>query len=189
MRISTVLPKKVIVLLRMIGVLWIISRLSDIAATFTQHSIHRQFSNRLNKATNPMSLTMIDALFSEPTKTKILPKVDEVFDKNGKKFVAGGVVRVSVSGLQQYQIPPKGLGHFDSNKVFVPDTSIDKTRKKCFALPVGIRGVVAKIYNVDEVSANFPVQVKFEVGKYLEEGYDPPTNFIMHFMSHEIECV
>lgn len=188
MRHITSPPMKDIMFLRVIVAFWIISCCCQIKA-FTQRSIHGKFSYRIRKATSPIALNVIDALFSEPVKTKILPTVYEVSDKNGKKFVVGGVVRVSSSGLLQYQISPKGAGHYDSNKVFVPDVSSDKTQKKYFALPVGLRGVVAKIYNEDDVSANFPVQVKFEVGKHIEEGYDPPSTFTMHFMSHEIECV
>lgn len=130
-----------------------------------------------------------DALFSEPAKTTIKQLPDEVFDSNGKKFEVGSVVRVSVEGLKQYQIPPKGFGYFDSKKNFIPDESTDKSVKKALLLPVGLRGIVTKVYNVDVVSANFPVQAKFEKGKYTDEGYDPPCQFIMHFMPDEIECV
>jgi hypothetical protein len=131
---------------------------------------------------------MIDALFSEPVKT-FVSKPDEIVDNNGKTFVVGSVVRVSVDGIKQYQIPPKGIGSFDSQKQFVKDESTDKSVKKFLALPVGLRGTVTKVYNIDDVSANFPVQVKFESGKHTDEGFDPPSTFSMHFVPHEIECV
>jgi hypothetical protein len=147
-------------------------------STCRQHSIVSQ-----------SSLSMIGgALFSEPVKT-LVSKTDEVFDKNGKRIVVGDVVRITVDGLKQFQIPTKGFGSFDSQKNFVKDESTDKSIKKYFALPIGLRGVVIKVYNIDEVSANFPVQVRFESGKHIEEGYDPPSPFTMHFMTNEIECL
>ena len=132
---------------------------------------------------------MLDALFSEPVKTTIATKPEEIFDANGKKFTIGTVVRVSKDGLKQFQIGPKALGSYDANKKFVQDKSDDKSIKKCFALPIGLRGIVTKIYDLDVVSANYPIQVKFESGKYVDEGYDPPAMFLMHFQPDEVQCV
>lgn len=103
-------------------------------------------------------------------------------DANGKEFKVGSLVRVAKEGLKAFQVPPKGLGYFDADKSFVAATS------KYLVVPVGLRGLVTKVYDVDEVSANFPIQVKFEPGAYVDEGYDPPLQFLMHFTPEEVEC-
>jgi len=110
-------------------------------------------------------------------------------DKNGKDFVVGAIVRVTVENLKAFQVPPKGFGTFDENKNFVPASDTVERGKKNLAVPVGLRGVVNKVYDVDEVSANWPIQVKFMPSKNADEGYDPPVAFLMHFEPHEVECV
>jgi hypothetical protein len=107
-------------------------------------------------------------------------------DRNGKEFRVGGIVRVTESGLKAYQVVPKARGSYDaSTKAFVPDANA-----KYLVLPVGLRGAVTKVYDVEEISANFPIQVRFAPGENSdEEGYDPPVAFLMHFLPDEIECV
>ena len=114
---------------------------------------------------------------------------DNVQDPNGKEFTAGAVVRVCVEGLKTFQISPKGLGYYDDDKNFVLETVEPETEKGSLKLPVGLRGTITKVYDDREISANYPVQVKFEPGVNTEEGYDPPVVFAMHFMAHELECV
>ena len=110
-------------------------------------------------------------------------------DPNGKEYTVGATVRVGVEGLKFFQIPPKGAGHYDDNKNFVQQREEPENEKKSLKLPVGMRGTVTKVYDEREISANLPIQVKFEPGKNTEEGYDPPVAFVMHFMAHELECV
>ena len=117
------------------------------------------------------------------------PSVVTLQDKNGKTIQVGVVVRVAVEGLKAYQVPIKGQGSFSAAKEFVPAAENSPRGTKNLLLPVGIRGVVSKVYDYDDISANFPVQVKFLPGKNTEEGYDPPVAFIMHFLTDEIECV
>jgi hypothetical protein len=104
-----------------------------------------------------------------------------VVDANGKEFVTGGVIRIASDGLKAYQVPLKGRGRFDGGKFMEHD-------KPYMSLPVGLRGVVTKVYDVDEVSANFPVQVKFSPGENVDK-VDTPIQFIMHFLPTEIEVV
>ena len=110
-------------------------------------------------------------------------------DKNGKKIAVGSVVRVAVENMKAYQVPAKGQGKFNENKEFVPLEDNTERGTRNLVLPVGMRGVVTKVYDVDDISANFPIQVKFIPGQNNEEGYDPPVAFLMHFDSHEVECV
>ena len=105
-----------------------------------------------------------------------------VVDSNGRTFEIGGVARIAVANLKAFQVPPKGQGSFNDQKEFVPG-------KKFLDLPVGLRGTVSKVYDVDEVSANHPVQVKFVPGTHTDEGYDPPVAFLMHFSPEEVEVV
>lgn len=144
----------------------------------------RSFANR--------QTSFADSFFVDGTqKQEKTTDIEPVLDAKGNTVTVGAVVRVAVNGLEAYQILPKAKGSFNENKEFVPDTD-DDTRpvgRKCLLLPVGMCGVVTKVFNVDEVSANFPIQVKFQPGSYTEEGYDPPAAFLMHFDNNEVELV
>jgi hypothetical protein len=112
-------------------------------------------------------------------------------DSKGNDLKTGSVVMVTAEGLKAHQVSTKGHGTFvDGN--FVPtidDDGLPKGRRY-FELPVGICGAVTKVYDVDDISANFPIQVKFQPGKYNEEtGFDPPVAFLMHFSISEVELV
>lgn len=126
-----------------------------------------------------------------PVKEEKKPEVEKQLDSNEKEFVVGGIVRVVVDGLKAYQISPAGYGSFNEDKEFVKVEKDDSTPRsvKNFALPVGLRGVIKKVYDTNDISANFPVQVKFVKGETTEEGYAAPANFFMHFDSHEVEVV
>jgi hypothetical protein len=114
----------------------------------------------------------------------------KVLDAKGKEVKIGAIARVCVEGLQAFQISSKGRGRFDDDKNFVPDTDGDTPLGlKYLAIPVGMRGTVNKIYIEHEVSANFPIRLKFESGKNTEEGYDTPQAFLMHFESSEVEII
>jgi len=110
-------------------------------------------------------------------------------DKNGKMIAVGSIIRVAVENLKAYQVPGKGQGSFNENKEFVPATKGGARSSKNLVLPVGLRGVVTKVYYSDDVSANFPIQVKFSPGQNNDEGYDSPVPFLMHFCSEEVEGV
>ena len=115
----------------------------------------------------------------------------QVKDRNGKFIEVGSVVRVAVEGLKAYQVPQKAWGIFNDDKEFVPAPEDAPSSLKNLLLPIGIRGVVTKLYDNDSISANFPIQVKLapsDKGGDTEEGYDPPVFFTMHFGPQEIEC-
>jgi hypothetical protein len=107
-----------------------------------------------------------------------------VHDDSGREYTVGAVVRVAKEGLKAFQVRPDAKGTFNDKKEFVPDKKL-----KYLVLPVGMRGTVTKVYNINEISANLPVQVKFDPGENNDEGYDPPAPFIMHFEGSELECV
>jgi hypothetical protein len=110
-------------------------------------------------------------------------------DKNGKELTVGSVVQISVPDLKAFQVQSKGFGHFEDG-TFVP-LVVDNTTPRAFknlVLPVGMRGIVTKVYDPDgAVSVNLPVQVKFVPGAY--PGLNPPVPFLMHFETNEIETV
>lgn len=138
---------------------------------------------------------MLDDLFVDSGETLRagdfhVPGADgNVLDRNGKEFSVGAVVRVCVEGTKTFQIPSKGCGVFDENKNFVPQSEEPDFERRSLVLPVGLRGIVSKVYDDRTISANYPIQVKFETGGNTEEGYDVPVTFTMHFMAHELECV
>jgi hypothetical protein len=109
-------------------------------------------------------------------------------DANGKVISVGIIVRVAKEGLKACQVPLKGKGSFDSDKKFVPMPKDSPRGLRSLKIPVGIRGVVTKVYDERQIGANFPVQVKFVPGENIEEGYDSPVPFLMHFLANEIEC-
>lgn len=111
-----------------------------------------------------------------------------VQDRNGNEFTVGAVVRVCVEGLKTFQISPKGLGYYDDDKNFVLETVEPEKEKGSLKLPVGLQGTVTKVYGEGDISANYSIQVKFEPGVNTGEGFDPPVVFLMHFMTHELEC-
>jgi len=112
---------------------------------------------------------------------------EPVLDNNGNEFLVGSTVRVVEPGLKAFQVSSKGQGSFDEgSKEFIPSSS--PSVGGFLLLPPGLCGVVTKIYNVDEISANFPVQVKFAPGSNEGE-YDTPVPFLMHFQTNEIEVI
>jgi hypothetical protein len=107
-------------------------------------------------------------------------------DKMGNDVKVGSVVKVAKEGMKAYQVNPKGYGSFVNGK-FVQAPEDGDRGSKSLVLPMGMAGVVAKLYDIDDISANLPIQVKFEPGKHNEEDTDPPVAFLMHFKSDEIE--
>jgi hypothetical protein len=107
--------------------------------------------------------------------------VNTVVDANGKEYVVGCVIRIAADDLKAYQVPPKGRGRFEGGKFVGHD-------EPYMSLPAGLRGVVTKVYDIEEVSANFPIQVKFVPGEHVDKA-DTPIQFIMHFLPDEIEVV
>lgn len=110
-------------------------------------------------------------------------------DSKGNDLKVGSIVRVVATGLKAYQVSAKAHGSFIDGK-FVPAPEGPTPRgKRNLELPVGIQGVVSKLYNDEDVAANCPIQVKFAPGKYNEKAFDPPITFLMHFTASEVEAV
>lgn len=112
-------------------------------------------------------------------------------DKEGNAIRKGSVVKVIASGLSAYQVPPKGYGSFTEKGQFVALSPTDsgERRNKCLKLPIGLTGIVTKVYDEQEISSNLPIQVKFEPGAFPNADFDPPVPFLMHFAAKEVECV
>jgi hypothetical protein len=110
-------------------------------------------------------------------------------NKNGEELTVGCVVQISVPDLRAFQVPSKGYGHFEDG-TFVPLVIESSTPRasKSLVLPVGMRGIVTKVYDPDgTLSVNLPVQVKFVPDAY--PGANPPISFLMHFETNEIEKI
>ena len=123
-----------------------------------------------------------------PFAEEIAAEASILKDKGGNVFEVGGVVRVASEKLKAYQVPVDGHGSFNDDKQFVKAPEDGPRASKNLVLPVGFRGVITKIYDTSDISANFPIQVKFTPGENVDEGFDPPVPFIMHFSPREIEC-
>lgn len=108
-------------------------------------------------------------------------------DSQGKEIVEGSTVQVSAAGLQAFHVNKKAHGSFNDEGQFVPTVDAKKRKDKALILPIGMRGVVTRIYDIDEISSNLPVRVVFEPND--DEKWSPPLKFIMHFDTNEIECV
>lgn len=104
-------------------------------------------------------------------------------DCNDNPIKVGSTVKVVAKGLQAHQVPAKAYGSYDSDGNFVPSDTA-----KTLELPVGLMGRVTKLYNNEEVSANYPIQVKFEVSENEQE-LNPPVPFVMHFVPKEVELI
>lgn len=112
-------------------------------------------------------------------------------DSQGNEILVGTVVQIVVPGLKAYHVKGKGFGLFEHGS-FVPLEISESTggRAKYLLLPVGMRGVVTKVFDVEgAVSSNLPVQVKFVPGEHVVEGLDPPVLLSMHFDPSEIVAV
>mmetsp|Transcript_13741 Transcript_13741/g.19814 ORF Transcript_13741/g.19814 Transcript_13741/m.19814 type:complete len:179 (-) Transcript_13741:1059-1595(-) len=117
-------------------------------------------------------------------------KLPGVQDAGGKEVSVGAVVRVAVEGLKAYHVNKKAWGSFDAEtKELVPNPADGPRITKCLTLPVGMCGEVVQVYDVDKVSANCPILVRFAPGVHVGDGIDPPLRFNMHFDSFEVEIV
>jgi hypothetical protein len=103
-------------------------------------------------------------------------------DVNDNVITVGCVVKVIAENLKAYHVPPGGYGKFQGGK-FHPDPL-----QKFMAIPVGLKGVVTKVYNVQDISAQTPIQVKFEPNDDDDE-IQSPMVFQMHFHTYEVQVV
>jgi len=105
-------------------------------------------------------------------------------DSNGNEIIIGCVIRVKVN-LKAFHLSAKGRGSFDlETKEFMQDKST-----KYLSIPPGLRGIATRVYDKNDSEANKPILVKFTPGENVEEGFDSPVTFSMHFESKEVERV
>lgn len=104
-------------------------------------------------------------------------------DANDKSICVGNTVRVAVANLKAHQVPPKAYGTFDTES---GEFLFSKTQKY-LTIPVGLMGLVTKVYDNLHVSANYQIQVKFKPSE--GEKYNVPVPFLMHFDPNEVEVV
>jgi len=112
-----------------------------------------------------------------------------IMDKNDNPIRVGSTIQVTAPNLKAYQVPPKGYGTFDEDGTFVPAPNDGDRTSKSLQIPIGLTGVVTKLYNEAEISANFQIQVKFVPGAFPEANYDLPVSFLMHFAPREVETM
>mmetsp|Transcript_23002 Transcript_23002/g.35476 ORF Transcript_23002/g.35476 Transcript_23002/m.35476 type:complete len:189 (+) Transcript_23002:136-702(+) len=146
------------------------------------------FSTTATKTTDSLHISkrFSVALSSATEATVEAPKL---YDPNGKEFVEGSVVRV-IKSLKAYHVPPKLFGGFDEvTKVFIPGPEVGNRGSKCLVVPVGMRGRVIRVYDVEDLGPAHPVVVIFEPGENADEGYETPLQFKMHFDTFELEVV
>jgi hypothetical protein len=163
------------------------SRLSPASSVINRLSGDRQ--SQIDRTLKPPYTQSCLSAEASPVGTSFGSEADDEDAKKDNPFTVGAVVRVAAEGIKAYQVKPQGFGKFDENKNFVPATKGGPRGTKNLLIPVGMRGVVTKAYNVDDISANFPIQVKFTPGENVDEGYDPPVPLLMHLLPEELELV
>jgi hypothetical protein len=112
---------------------------------------------------------------------------DTVFihqDKNGKDILVDSLVRVAAANLKAFHVNKSGFGSYNDKKEFVQSTEFSY-----LLLPKGLCGRVIRVYDENVIGANLPILIKFTPGDNIEEGYDAPAPFTMHFLPDEVECV
>eukprot|EP00591_Stephanopyxis_turris_P004502 CAMPEP_0195524276 /NCGR_PEP_ID=MMETSP0794_2-20130614/23996_1 /TAXON_ID=515487 /ORGANISM="Stephanopyxis turris, Strain CCMP 815" /LENGTH=136 /DNA_ID=CAMNT_0040654457 /DNA_START=305 /DNA_END=715 /DNA_ORIENTATION=+ len=134
-----------------------------------------------------MTASIVDAADTVDT-DKGTPDAAKLFDAKGNELVVGSVVQV-MTPLKAFHVTKKGYGMFDENKVFVHAGENSDRGSSCLSIPVGMCGVVTRVYDTDNLDACQPVLVKFVPGENTGNGYDPPVRFTMHFTSTEVELV
>jgi hypothetical protein len=108
-------------------------------------------------------------------------------DQNGRELIPGCIVRL-VKPMKAFHVQKSGK--ILENKVFVPSPDNEPPGTRCLELPLGLRGLVSQVYDVNNHDASQPIVVKFSPGLYCgEEGFDTPVSFTMHFESSEVEVV
>lgn len=132
------------------------------------------------------AFTLVSSSLRRHTCTQ-LAGASSLEDSEGNELKVGSIIKVAVEGLKAFQVNKKGFGSFVDGE-FSPNQDASERRDKHLELPVGLRGIVTKLYDVDEISSNLPIQAKFEPGKHDSEP-DPPVTFLMHFSPNEVEAV
>jgi len=155
------------------------------------HPIHRDVSLTAEYQSNPTfkimrsSLGMSDASDESTTPSKLM-------DMNNVEFTQGCTVQTTKE-IKAFHVGKKGSGTYNGN-TFVPidwDKEGDDVprEKKCLVMPKGFRGVVNRVYDVNDLDASLPVLVKFVAGDSMGGEFEPPVSFLMHLEESEVEVV
>eukprot|EP00979_Chaetoceros_neogracilis_P011259 scaffold2727_cov275-Chaetoceros_neogracile.AAC.30 len=150
-----------------------ISSISGSISGISSGSISSSMS-RIESRTGGSTLLRMTDLISDLTSI-------ELVDGNGVKFTKDGTVQTTKL-MKAYQSRKKGYGSYEGT-TFVP-LDMEKeggvTRAdKCFVIPMGLRGIVSKVYDLDEFDASQPIVAKFIAGDSMGGEYEPPiTNTV-----------
>jgi len=106
-----------------------------------------------------------------------------------QKYPVGAMAKISIPTLKAFHINKKARGTFsEETKAFQADESSDHLK-----LPVGLTGTISRVYDLEELGANFPIIVKFGFGGEGDERSEfklpPGVKLTMHFDSDEVELV
>ena len=108
-------------------------------------------------------------------------------DPHGKEIIEGCIVRVA-QPIRAFHV--QCFGKISENKAFIPAPEYGPRATKCLEIPSGLRGIVTRVFDVNDYDASQPIVVKFVPGSNCdEEGYATPVQFVMHFDSSEVERV
>jgi len=160
---------------------------------WNQLQLNKSFTHATDNFRNPIQQKRTENelpnMFS-PSISSSEVSVPKLYDANGIEFTEGCLVRVKVSKIKAFHAPANALGKFDeTSKRLIP---VDKSAPKCekfFLLPIGLRGLVLRVYDTANLGCNLPIIVKFIKDENGEEGYAPPATFSMHLDVSEIEVV
>lgn len=156
------------------------------------HSIHRDVlslnfkyrSNPTFKITKSF-LGMSDMVDNSSTPPKLM-------DVNNVEFTQGCTVQTTKE-IKAFHVGKKGSGKYNSNKFDPIDWEKEgddvPREKRCLVMPKGFRGVVTRVYDVNEFDSSLPILVKFVAGDSLGGEYEPPVTFSMHLEESEVEVV
>lgn len=112
-------------------------------------------------------------------------------DGNGIEFSTGCTVMLTTE-VKAFSIPKGAVGKFADDKSFIPiDWDMEggiPRAEKCCVMPKGIRGAVRRVYT-DEFDATHAIIVAFKKDNGFGGDYIPPSSFMMHFKTSEVEVI
>ena len=111
-------------------------------------------------ATRMVKISELKMSLDESLATTEVEEVTTVEDRQGNTIGVGSVIRIAVDKLKAYQVPAKGQGLFNDNKEFVPAPQDSPRGSRNLVLPVGLRGEVTKIYDVEQISSKLSSRVE-----------------------------
>ncbi|EED89275.1 predicted protein [Thalassiosira pseudonana CCMP1335] len=154
---------------------------------------HRTTSTRAPSSSSSQSSS--SSLSADTNNTPFATEPVQQIDANNKVFTPGATVAIASTPhkLKAYQVPKAAFGTFSSSSgQFLPQDEGGITRDtSCLVLPEGLRGVVMRVYDVNEWDRTHPILIKFVAGldREGEGGFDVPKTFMMHFDADEIVVV